>query len=95
MPGSVASGTLCITSLDLSSAVLQVSLKETSRQWTAFQFQSKVYEFKTVPYGFKNSLSAFIRTLEKDSGDGEINNNLVMYLDDLVHSSTFSEHLQL
>jgi hypothetical protein len=46
-----------ITSLDLSSAFLQVPLKETSRQWTAFQLQSKVYQFKTVPYGFKNSLS--------------------------------------
>jgi len=52
-----------ITSLDLSSTFLQVPLKETSRQWMAFQFQSKVYQFKTVPYGFKNSLSAFIRAL--------------------------------
>ena len=88
-------GASYITSLDLSSAFLQVPLKETSRQWTAFQFQSKVYQFKTVPYGFKNSLSAFIRALEKVLGDDEINNNLVMYVDDLlVHSSTFSEHLQ-
>ena len=37
-----------ITSLDLSSAFLQVPLKETSRQWTAFQFQRKVYQFKAV-----------------------------------------------
>ena len=88
-------GASYITSLDLSSAFLQVSLKETSRQWTAFQFQSNVYQFKTVPYGFKNSLSAFIRALEKVLGDDEINNNLVMYLDNLVHSSTFSENLHL
>jgi len=80
--------------LDLSSAFLQVPLKENSRQWTAFQFQSKVYQFKTVPYGFKNSLSAFIRAMEKVLGDDEVNNNLVMYLDDLVHSSTFSENVQ-
>ena len=84
-----------ITSLDLSSAFLQVPLKETSRQRTAFQFQSKVYQFKTVPYGFKNSLSAFIRALEQVLGDDEIKNNLVTYLDDLVHSPPFSEHLQL
>jgi hypothetical protein len=82
-------GASYITSLDLSSAFLQVPLKETSRQWTAFQFQSKVYQFKTVQYGFKNSLSAFIRALEKVLGDEEINNSLVMYLGDLVHSSTF------
>ena len=36
-------GASYITILDLSSVFLQVSLKETSRQWTAFQFQSKVY----------------------------------------------------
>jgi hypothetical protein len=84
-----------ITSLDLSSAFLQVPLKETSRQWTEFQFQGKVYQFKTVPYGFKNSLSAFIRALEKVLGDNEINKNLVIYVDDLiVHSSTFTEHLR-
>jgi len=78
------------------SAFLQVPLKESSRQWTAFQFQSKVYQFKTVPYGFKSSLSAFIRAFERILGDEEINNNLVMYVDDLiVHSSTVSEHLQL
>jgi len=62
-------GASYITSLDLSSAFLQVPLKETSRQWTAFQFQSKVYQFKTVPYGFKNRLSAFIRALERVLGD--------------------------
>ena len=83
-------GASYITSLELSSAFLQVPLKETSRQWTAFQFQRKVYQFKTVPYGFKNSLSAFIRALEKVLGDDEINNNFVMYLDNLlIHSSTF------
>ena len=83
-------GASYITSLDLSSAFLQVPLKEASRQWTAFQFQSKVYQFKIVPYRFKNSLSAFIRALENVLGDHEISNNLLIYLDDrLVHSSTF------
>ena len=57
-------GASYITSLDLSSAFLQVPLKESSRQWTASSFKV-VYQFKTVPYGFKNSLSAFIRALEK------------------------------
>jgi hypothetical protein len=87
-------GASYITSLDLRSAFLQVPLEETSRQWTAFQFQGIVYQFKTVPYGFKNGLSVFIKALEKDLGDDEINNNLVMYVDDLiVHLSTFTEHL--
>jgi hypothetical protein len=83
-----------ITSLDLSSAFLQVPLTETSRKWTTFQFQGKVYQFKVVPYGFKNSLSAFIRALEKVLGDDEINDNLVMYVDRLVNSLTLLGQLQ-
>ena len=58
-------GAKYITSLDLSSAFLQVPLEQFSRQWTAFQFEGIVYQFTTVPYGFKNSLAAFIRALEK------------------------------
>jgi hypothetical protein len=87
-------GASYITSLDLTSAFLQVPLKKESRKWTAFQFQGKMYQFKSVPYGFKNSLAAFIRALERVLGDQEIYNNLVMYVDDLlIHSSTFREHL--
>ena len=87
-------GAKYITSLDLSSAFLQVPLEQFSRQWTAFQFEGNVYQFTTVPYGFKNSLAAFIRALEKVLGDCGLSNNLVMYVDDLlIHSPTFTEHL--
>jgi len=54
-------GSSYITIFDLSSAFLQVPLSKGSRKWTAFQFQSRVYQFTSVPYGFKNSLSAFMR----------------------------------
>jgi len=48
----------------------------------------------TLPYGFKNRLAAFFRPPEKLLGDCGLNNNLVMYVDDLlIHSSTFTEHL--
>jgi hypothetical protein len=77
-------GSKYIMSLDLSSAFLQVPLGKSSMQWTAFQFESNVYEFSTVPYGFKNSLAAFIRALEKVLGNCDLNNNLVMYVDDLL-----------
>jgi len=53
-----------------------------------------VRKFKTGPYGFKNSLVAFNRVLEKDLGDCDLNNNLVLYVDDLLsHSSAFTEYL--
>jgi len=83
-------GAKYITSLDLSIAFLQVSLK----QWTAFQFESNGYQFTTVTYGFKNSLAAFIRALGKVLGECNLNNILVLYLDDLIiDSSTFTEYL--
>jgi hypothetical protein len=42
-----------MSSIDLSSAYLQVELHEESRKYTVFLFDSTVYQFKRVPYGFK------------------------------------------
>jgi len=52
-------GTRYITTLDLSSAFLQVPLDEASRKCTAFEYQS-VYQYKRIPYGFRNSLAGFM-----------------------------------
>jgi hypothetical protein len=47
-----------------------------------------------VLYGFKNSLSAFIRALDTVLGDG-LEKNVVTYVDDLVvHSVRFEDHLR-
>jgi len=82
-------GSSYITSLDLSSTFLQVPLNKGSRKWTAFHFQSRVYQFTLVPYGFKNSLSAFLRTLKGVLGDDVVNDHMIMYVDDLlIHSSS-------
>ena len=67
-----------IMCLDLSSAFLQALLEHFSRQFTAFKFESNVYRFATVPYGFKNSLPVFIRALELFWGESGQNNNLVI-----------------
>ena len=42
-------GAKYITSLDLSSAFLQITLEQFSRQWTALQFEGNVYQFTTDP----------------------------------------------
>ena len=87
-------GSKFITTLDLSSAFLQVPLHRSSRKWTSFQFGNQVYQYKVVPYGFKNSLSAFIRALDKVLGDG-LADNVVTYVDDVVvHSGCFEDHLR-
>ena len=54
-------GSRYITTLDFSSDFLQVPLAKSSRKWTAFNFKNQVYQFTRVPYGHKNSLSAFVR----------------------------------
>jgi hypothetical protein len=82
-------GSSYVTSLDFSSAFLQVPLSKESRKWTAFQFQSRVYQFASVSYGFKNSLSAFIGALETVLGDDVVKDRVITYVDDLIiHSSS-------
>jgi hypothetical protein len=54
-----------------------------------------VRQFKTLPYGFKNSLAAFIRALEKAFGRlWSIQQFLVTCVYGLlIHSPTFTERL--
>jgi hypothetical protein len=82
-----------MTSIDLSQAFLQIPLKKESRPYTAFLFDSTVYQYKRVPYGFKNSLSAFVRAL-KLVLRSETSDFVVCYVDDvLIYSSSFEEHV--
>jgi hypothetical protein len=86
-------GAKYMSSIDLSSAYWQVELHEDSRKYTAFLFDSTVYQYKRVPYGFKNSLSAFIRAFKLALGS-DSESYVVFYADNiLVHSQTFEEHL--
>jgi hypothetical protein len=57
-------GSVYMTSMDLSSEFLQVGLHPESRKYIAFLFESQVYQFTRTPYGFGNSLSAFVRGLQ-------------------------------
>jgi hypothetical protein len=82
------------TLLDVSSAYLQIELHKESRTYTAFLFDSTVYQFKRLPYGFKNSLPAFVRAIKLALG-GDHLENVVFYIDDiLIHSRTFNDHLR-
>jgi hypothetical protein len=87
-------GAKFISSLDLNSAFLQEELHEESRKYTAFLYDSVVYQYKRVPYGFKNSLPAFMSALRLALGEG--NESFVLaYVDDvLVYSKTFEKHLK-
>ena len=86
-------GTRYITMLDLSSAFLQVPLTKASRKYTAFEFQSKVYQYKRIPYGFLNSLTGFMRALQTVLGD-ETCGYIINYVDDiLIFSRDFDQHM--
>jgi hypothetical protein len=88
-------GTKYITTLDLSSAFLQIPLDEASRKYNAFEFQSKVYRYKRIRYGFRNSLSGFIRALQTVLGD-ETFGYVINCVDDIlihVFSRGFDEHM--
>ena len=74
-------GARYFTSLDLSSAYLQIELHEASRRYTAFLFDSTVYQYKRVPYGFRNSLPAFVRAIKLALGGANLE-NVVTYIDD-------------
>jgi hypothetical protein len=87
-------GTKYLSSLDLSSAYLQVELHENSRKYTAFLYDSVVYQYKRIPYGFKNSLPAFMRALRLALGNGT-ESFVTAYVDDiLVYSKTFEDHIR-
>jgi hypothetical protein len=86
-------GTSFISTLDLGSAFLQIPLMETSRKWTAFQFQNKVYQFTCVQYGFRNSLSTFNRALQSALG-ADTSEYVIHYVDDFIFSRTSEEHLE-
>ena len=82
-------GSRYIIILDLSSAFLQVPLAKSSIKWTTFNFENPVYQFTTVPCGYKNCLSAFLRALQKVLGDEK---NVITYVDDIVlHSPGFDD----
>jgi hypothetical protein len=57
-------GAQFMSTLDLTSAYLQIPLHKDSRKYTAFLFDSTVYQYTRTPYGFRNSLFAFVRALK-------------------------------
>jgi hypothetical protein len=68
-------------------------LEASSRKYTAFLFDTNVYQFGRVPFGKKNSLAAFVRGLREVLGS-DVNSFFAFYVDDVIFSKTFHEHLE-
>jgi hypothetical protein len=87
-------GSRFISSIDLSSAFLQIELEHKCRKFTAFLFENEVYQFTRIPYGLRNSLPVFVRALNLTLGT-DTSDFALSYVDDLVvYSPIFSYHLQ-
>jgi hypothetical protein len=83
-------GSIYIT-FDFGPFFLQVLLAKYSRKGTDFNFVEHVFHFTRVPYGYKNSLLAFVSALQKVLGDEK---NAITYVDDIfLHSPGFEDHL--
>ena len=67
--------------IDWKDAFHQFRLKSEERHLTAFEADQKLWEFKTIPFGLRNSPAAFNRALHEllDSLPG-----LFIYMDDIV-----------
>jgi hypothetical protein len=72
-----------MSNLDLTSAFWQVLLKNECRKYAAFLFDATQYQFRRVPYGFRNNLSALVRALKRVLGFGS-EEFVICYVDDLV-----------
>lgn len=79
---------------DLATGYWQIPLHQSSRQYTAFVYNSKVYQFCRIPFGLKTAGSAFIRALSLALGD-RFKETLTIYIDDFLISTSgsFLDHL--
>lgn len=88
-------GSKYFSSLDLRSGFFQWTLSEASKRYTAFITDTNVYQFRVLPFGFKNSPGIFQRNMNKLLRPLLDQHKLVCYLDDiLIHSKDLETHLQ-
>lgn len=62
-------GTNLMSLTDLESGYWQIPLHPESRKYTAFLYNSRMYQFYRVPFGLKTAGSAFIRSIAMALGD--------------------------
>ena len=81
-----------LSSLDMNMSFWQIPLHSDSKQYTAFLYKGKCYEYNVTPFGLKTSTSALVRGLERVlSGLDEF---VISYVDDiLIASENEDEHL--
>ena len=85
--------------IDLKSGFWQVSVREKDRHKAAFRVGDKVYQWKVMPFGLKNSPATFQRIIDDTLGAkyGRIIRGEFCYgyCDDIIiFSDNWHDHLQ-
>ena len=82
------------TALDINSAFWSIPMREKDRFKTAFITQKGHWQWKVLPFGFKNSPAIFQRILSNILRKHKLSNFCVNYIDDiLIFSKNLEEHL--
>ena len=70
------------SSLDLQSAYHQVQLCDTDKPYTAFQAGKRLFQFKRIPFGLRNSGAVFQRILDTMVEENELQ-GVTIYCDNI------------
>lgn len=83
-----------MTLSDLASGYWQIPLHSDSRKYTAFLYNSQMYQFCRIPFGLKTAGSAFMRAISMALGD-RFKDFLTVYVDDFLIATrgSFEDHL--
>ena len=87
----ILNGANYFTSLDLASGYWQVALDPKTSCKTAFATHQGLFEFVCMPFGLCNAPATFQRLMQSILARLEW---CFVYLDDMIVSSTFEEHLE-
>ena len=89
------SDTNYIIALDVKDAYWQIPLEMKSREKTAFVFAGRPqYKFKVMFFGLCNAPSTMMRLMGKVMPQ-ELKERVFVYLDDLVFSNNFRNHMYI
>ncbi len=71
------------STVDLKSAYHQVPIKEEEKKYTAFEANSRLYQFRTIPFGVTNRAAAFQRTMDNFISEEALKDTFA-YLDNIT-----------